>query len=193
MVVPAASGVRVPWKHLSSTHDGIPHSLLARAAQTATAPSPMLLAQISSLEHQRFGGADRPVVAALGALGPLSRPKPKTARRPSNARRCDGHARARFQPRASCAERKPPLSGTAALRLKRVFQIDVETCPNCGGTVQIIASTRDGFAQGLLAFGKPPHRSRLHARRLRSGASCLRQTAPSLSPALKTRRSLSGY
>jgi len=27
-----------------------------------------------------------------------------------------------------------------AQRLKRVFQIDVETCPKCGGTVQIIAS-----------------------------------------------------
>jgi len=30
-----------------------------------------------------------------------------------------------------------------AKRLKRVFQIDVETCPNCGGTVQIIASIED--------------------------------------------------
>lgn len=25
-------------------------------------------------------------------------------------------------------------------RLKRVFQINVETCPNCGGTVQIIGA-----------------------------------------------------
>jgi hypothetical protein len=30
-----------------------------------------------------------------------------------------------------------------ATRLKRVFQIDVETCPNCGGAVQIIASIED--------------------------------------------------
>ena len=30
-----------------------------------------------------------------------------------------------------------------AKRLKRVFQIDVETCPKCGGTVQIIASIED--------------------------------------------------
>ncbi|TVQ41685.1 MAG: IS91 family transposase, partial [Wenzhouxiangella sp.] len=30
-----------------------------------------------------------------------------------------------------------------AKRLKRVFQIDVETCPSCGGTVQIIASIED--------------------------------------------------
>ena len=28
-------------------------------------------------------------------------------------------------------------------RLKRVFQIDVETCPSCGGTVKIIASIED--------------------------------------------------
>lgn len=27
--------------------------------------------------------------------------------------------------------------------LKRVFQIDVGTCPNCGGTVQIIACIED--------------------------------------------------
>src|SRR5699024_4616324 len=30
-----------------------------------------------------------------------------------------------------------------AKRLKRVFQIDVETCPSCGGTVQIIACIED--------------------------------------------------
>ena len=30
-----------------------------------------------------------------------------------------------------------------AKRLKRVFQVDVETCPKCGGTVQIIASIED--------------------------------------------------
>jgi len=30
-----------------------------------------------------------------------------------------------------------------AQRLKRVFQIDVEICPNCGGTVQIIVSIED--------------------------------------------------
>jgi hypothetical protein len=30
-----------------------------------------------------------------------------------------------------------------AKRLKRVFQVDVETCPSCGGTVQIIASIED--------------------------------------------------
>jgi rRNA maturation protein Nop10 len=30
-----------------------------------------------------------------------------------------------------------------AQRLKRVFQIDVETCPNCGGSVKVIASIED--------------------------------------------------
>jgi rRNA maturation protein Nop10 len=30
-----------------------------------------------------------------------------------------------------------------AKRLKRVFQIDVETCPSCGGAVKIIASIED--------------------------------------------------
>ena len=30
-----------------------------------------------------------------------------------------------------------------AQRLKRVFKVDVETCPNCGGTVKVIASIED--------------------------------------------------
>jgi len=30
-----------------------------------------------------------------------------------------------------------------AQRLKRVFQIDVESCPSCGGTVKVIASIED--------------------------------------------------
>ena len=28
-------------------------------------------------------------------------------------------------------------------RLKRVFNIDIETCPKCGGTVKVIASIED--------------------------------------------------
>jgi len=30
-----------------------------------------------------------------------------------------------------------------AKRLKRVFQIDVETCPSCGGSVEVIACIED--------------------------------------------------
>jgi len=44
-------------------------------------------------------------------------------------------------------EDRTPAEKQAAMRwaqrLKRVFQIDVETCPKCGGTVQIIASIED--------------------------------------------------
>ncbi|NDY96260.1 transposase, partial [Wenzhouxiangella limi] len=43
-------------------------------------------------------------------------------------------------------ERTPAEQRSAmrwAKRLKRVFQIDVETCPNCGGTVQVIACIED--------------------------------------------------
>jgi hypothetical protein len=32
---------------------------------------------------------------------------------------------------------------TWAQRLRRVFRIDVEACPRCGGTVKIIASIED--------------------------------------------------
>ncbi len=29
------------------------------------------------------------------------------------------------------------------MRLKRVFQIDIETCPDCGGTLRVIACIED--------------------------------------------------
>jgi rRNA maturation protein Nop10 len=32
-------------------------------------------------------------------------------------------------------------------RLKRVFAIDIETCPKCGGTLRVIACTHDGFTR----------------------------------------------
>ena len=39
-----------------------------------------------------------------------------------------------------------------AKRLKRVFQIDVETCPKCGGTVTVIACIEDPPAQAMEAL-----------------------------------------
>ena len=37
----------------------------------------------------------------------------------------------------------PSLAITWAKRLKRVFNIDIETCSECGGDVRIIASIED--------------------------------------------------
>ena len=37
----------------------------------------------------------------------------------------------------------PSLAITWAKRLKRVFNIDIETCDKCGGDVRIIASIED--------------------------------------------------
>jgi rRNA maturation protein Nop10 len=34
-------------------------------------------------------------------------------------------------------------------RLIRVFAIDIETCPVCGGKLRVIACTRDGAPQVL--------------------------------------------
>ena len=49
--------------------------------------------------------------------------------------------------RSRPAEDRTPAERQAAMgwaqRLKRVFQIDVETCPNCGGTVKVIACIED--------------------------------------------------
>jgi hypothetical protein len=42
---------------------------------------------------------------------------------------------------------------TWAKRLKRVFNIDIETCSNCGGDVRIIASIEDpAVIQKILAY-----------------------------------------
>ena len=46
----------------------------------------------------------------------------------------------------------PSLAITWAKRLKRVFNLDVETCDKCGGDVRIIASIEDpAVIQKILA------------------------------------------
>jgi hypothetical protein len=41
--------------------------------------------------------------------------------------------------------------------------IDIETCPECGGKLRVIACTRHGFTRALLGLpAKPYPRSRLH-------------------------------
>jgi hypothetical protein len=42
-------------------------------------------------------------------------------------------------------------------RLKRVFAIDIETCPECGGKLRVIACTRHGLTRALL--GLRPNRT----------------------------------
>jgi hypothetical protein len=46
---------------------------------------------------------------------------------------------------------------TWAQRLKRVFAIDIKTCPVCGGNLRVIACTRHGFTRALL--GLRPNRT----------------------------------
>jgi hypothetical protein len=48
---------------------------------------------------------------------------------------------AQQQPDPTPAERRASM--TWAQRLKRVFNIDIETCSECGGDVRIIASIED--------------------------------------------------
>ena len=40
-----------------------------------------------------------------------------------------------------------------AQRLNRVFAIDIEKCPDCGGKLRVIACTRNGFASPLRTSG----------------------------------------
>jgi hypothetical protein len=52
---------------------------------------------------------------------------------------------------------KPTAPMSWMQRLKRVFAIDIETCPDCGGKLRVIACTRDGFTRALL--GLRPNRT----------------------------------
>jgi hypothetical protein len=52
---------------------------------------------------------------------------------------------------------QPPAPMSWAQRLRRVFAIDIETCPECGGKLRVIACTRDGFTRALL--GLRPNRT----------------------------------
>jgi len=52
---------------------------------------------------------------------------------------------------------KPTAPMSWMQRLKRVFAIDIETCPDCGGKLRVIASTRHGFSRALL--GLRPNRT----------------------------------
>ena len=93
-------------------------------------------------------------IARLAALVPPPRlnlarfhgvfaPNSRYRARITPARRGRGAKPLRSRP----AEDRTPAERQAAMgwaqRLKRVFQIDVETCPNCGGTVKVIACIED--------------------------------------------------
>ena len=47
------------------------------------------------------------------------------------------------QPRSKVDSDKPLAPMSWAQRLKRVFQIDIESCPECGGHVRVIACIED--------------------------------------------------
>jgi hypothetical protein len=61
------------------------------------------------------------------------------------------------RPQGRVEQDKPLAPMTWAQRLKRVFAIDIETCPDCGGRLRVIACTRHGFTPALL--GLRPNRT----------------------------------
>ena len=61
------------------------------------------------------------------------------------------------QPRGKVDSDQPTAPMSWAQRLKRVFQIDIETCPECGGKLRVIACTRHGYTRALL--GLRPNRT----------------------------------
>jgi hypothetical protein len=52
---------------------------------------------------------------------------------------------------------KPRAPMSRMQRLKRVFAIDIATCPECGGKLRVIGCTRHGFTRALL--GLRPNRT----------------------------------
>lgn len=92
-------------------------------------------------------------IARLAALVPKPRVNltrfhgvfaPNSRHRDEVAPRKDGHGKASATP---TEEPKTPAQRRAAMtwaqRLKRVFQIDIETCAHCGGAVSVIASIEE--------------------------------------------------
>jgi len=78
----------------------------------------------------------------------------------------------------------PRLSWAWARLLRRVFDIDIEHCPNCGGAVKIIAASkiRRSSSRSLdtWACRPAPHRvprrvESIYSRNLRSRKSCQRK------------------
>ena len=80
----------------------------------------------SSLDHLQAAS-----VAYRIAIGPHAERKARTLY--SVPRRAPGRVDAD----------KPPAPMTWAQRLKRVFHIDIETCPECGGKLRVIACIED--------------------------------------------------
>ena len=60
---------------------------------------------------------------------------------------------------ANCAHHRPMRLSWAKL-LKRVFEVDLEHCPNCGGELKIIAAILDGQAVNALQVAANPRSHR---------------------------------
>ncbi len=121
-------------------------------------------------------------IARLAALVPKPRvnlirfhgvfaPNSRYRRRVTKAKRGRGGRRALRGDAEAPTPAERRASMTWAQRLRRVFNIDIETCPVCGGTVRIIACIEDPvviekilthlMAQGASADGsrRPPCRA----------------------------------
>ena len=94
----------------------------------------------------RAQGCARAAVARLAALVPRPR---------LNLTRFHGVFAPNFKQRKHIVPQRsgridadhPPAPMTWAQRLRRVFAIGIETCPECGGKLRVIACTRHGFTR----------------------------------------------
>ena len=117
--------LKTPWRdgttHLVMSPLELMQRLAARDRRGAQAPSPR-----PRLHLIRFHGVLAPN-AKLRALVVPQEPEPPA--QGVQAAECE----------ASCAHHRPVRLSWARL-LKRVFEIDMEHCPNCGGQLKIIAA-----------------------------------------------------
>jgi hypothetical protein len=122
--------LKTPWR------DGTTHLVMStlELMQRLAAPVPRL-----RLHLIRFHGVLTPNARLRAQVVPQ---EPETPAQATPTADCE----------ANCAHHRPVRLSWAKL-LKRVFEIDMEHCPNCGGELKIIAAISEGDREGPHAPG----------------------------------------
>ena len=136
--------LKTPWRD-GTTHQGTPPlEFMQRLAALVPRPRLHLI---------RFHGVLAPSFATSAKLRALVVPQePVPAAQPALPAECE----------ANCEHHQPARMGWGKL-LKRVIEIDMEHCPNCGGELKIIAAILEAPAieKILMHLGLHPASARL--------------------------------
>lgn len=135
---------RVPWPRPAWPSPDPASGLSSNSSLVKPSSRPLAMARPEAAQgNARLAALVPPPRLNLTRFHGVFAPNSPYRARITPARRGRGGKPRRPQP---LEDRTPAEQRSAmrwAKRLKRVFRIDVETCPKCGGTVQIIASIED--------------------------------------------------